>query len=202
MPRVITKLTAEAPFVVVMSMGYGLRGEPAHVAVVETDGKTEPSMISFRGRGVRDIVWGSGNVYCGKTERSASSRAIARAIQIAGQHNHVYRASLGLVTITVAEIDAAENETYRRNLIEVYRDGLVGYLRDSGAQTVQRDDIGELFRRETVGDPVVAVLVKCPSTGRAYARLLTSAERRASKAASDGNAARVPTTTTSSPINI
>src|SRR4029077_9941466 len=85
-----------------------------------------------------------------------------------GQHNHVYQASLGLVTITVAEIDAAENETYRRNLIEVYRDGLVGYLRDSGAQTVQRDDIGELFRRETVGDPVVAVLVKCPTTGRAY----------------------------------
>jgi hypothetical protein len=137
MPRVITKPTAEAPFVVVISMGYGLRGEHAHVAVVETDGKTEPSMISFRGRGgrgVRDIVWGSGNVYYGKTERSASSRAIARAIQIAGQHNHVYQASLGLVTITVAEIDAAENETYRRDLIEVYRDGLVGYLRDSGAQ--------------------------------------------------------------------
>jgi hypothetical protein len=168
MPRVITKPTAEAPFVVVISMGYGLRGEHAHVAVVETDGKTEPSMISFRGRGGRDIVWGSGNVYYGKTERSASSRAIARAIQIAGQHNHVYQASLGLVTITVAEIDAAENETYRRDLIEVYRDGLVGYLRDSGAQAVQRDDMGELFRRETVGDPVVAVLVKCPSTGRNY----------------------------------
>ena len=36
----------------VLSAGYGMRGEHAHVAVVETDGKTEPSMISFRGRGV------------------------------------------------------------------------------------------------------------------------------------------------------
>jgi hypothetical protein len=34
----------------------------AHVAVVEIDGKTEPSMISTRGRGVRDVVWWSGTV--------------------------------------------------------------------------------------------------------------------------------------------
>jgi hypothetical protein len=168
MPRVITKPTAEEPFVVVLSAGYGIRGKHAHVAVVETDGKTEPSMISTRGRGVRDIVWWSGTVYYGKTERSESGRAIAQAMLTAGHHNHMHQASLGLVTITVAEIDAAENETYRRDLIEVYREGLVGYLRDSGAQAVHRDDTGELFRRETAGDPVVAVHVNCPSTGRNY----------------------------------
>jgi hypothetical protein len=168
MPWVITKPTTEAPFVVVLSRGYGIRGKHAHVAVVETDGKTEPSMISTHGRGVRGIAWLSGTVYYGKTERSESGHAIAEAIQIAGHHNRVHQASLGLVTITVAEIDAAENETHRRDLIEVYRDGLVGYLRDSGAQAVQRDDSGELLKRETAGDPVVAVLVKCPSTGRDY----------------------------------
>jgi hypothetical protein len=168
MPRVVTEPNPLAPFVVVLSRGYGIRGKHAHVAVIETDGKTAPSMISTRGRGVRDIVWGSGTVYYGKTERSESGRAISQAIQIAGHHNRVHRASLGLVTITVAEIDEAENETYRRDLIEVYRDGLVGYLRDSGAKAVHRDDTGELLRRETAGDPVVAVLVKCPSTGRDY----------------------------------
>ena len=168
MPWVITMPTTESPFVVVLSRGYGIRGKHAHVAVVETDGKTEPSMIATRGRGVRNIVWRSGTVWYGKTERSASGRAIAQAIQIAGHHNRVHQASLGLVAITVAEIDAAENETHRRDLIEVYRHGLVGYLRDSGTQAVQRVNTGELFARKTAGDPVVAVLVKCPSTGRDY----------------------------------
>jgi hypothetical protein len=168
MPWVITKPTTEAPFVVVLSRGYGIRGKHAHVAVVETDGKTEPSMISTHGRGVRSVAWLSRTVYYGKTERSESGRAIAEAIQIAGHRNRVHQASLGLMTITVAEIDAAENETHRRDLIEVYRDGLVGYLRDSGTQAVHRDDSGELLKRETPGDPVVAVLVKCPSTGRNY----------------------------------
>jgi hypothetical protein len=182
MSWVITKPAAEAPFVVVLSAGYGIRGKHAHVAVVETDGKTEPSMISTRGRGVRDVVWWSGTVYYGKTERSASGRAIAQAIQIAGHHNRVHQASLGLVTITVAEIDAAENETHRRDLIEVYRDGLVGYLRDSGAQAVQRDDTGELVARKTAGDPVVAVLVKCPSTGRDYVLRVPPAMKSAREA--------------------
>jgi hypothetical protein len=59
MPLVITKPNPASPFVVILSRGYGIRGKHAHVAVVETDGKTEPSMISTHGRGVRDIVWTS-----------------------------------------------------------------------------------------------------------------------------------------------
>jgi hypothetical protein len=121
MPWVITTPTTEARFVVVLSRGYGIRGKHAHVAVVETDGKTEPSMISTHGRGVRRIAWLSRTVYYGKTERSESGRATAEAIQIADHHNRVHQASLGLVTITVAEIDAAENETHRRDLIGLSR---------------------------------------------------------------------------------
>ena len=166
MPKVITKPTPESPFVVVLSAGYGMRGKHAHVAVVETDGMTEPSMISTRGRGVRNVVWWSGTVYYGKTERSESGRAIALAIEIAGHHNRLR--FVNIRPVTVAEIDAAINETFRRNLIEAYTGGLAAYLKDSGAEEINADETGVLVRRQTSGEPVMAVLVKCPSTGRNY----------------------------------
>jgi hypothetical protein len=70
--------------------------------------------------------------------------------------------------VTVIEIDAAVNEAVRRDLIEAYPEGLAGYLRSSGTVSIQSDETGALVRRELVGEPIVAIVVKCPSTGRNY----------------------------------
>lgn len=75
--------------------------------------------------------------------------------------------SLVPAPVALAEIEQAHNEEYRRWLIERYG-GMAPYLAAAGAETVHQDDTGRLVRRATAGEPIVAVHVTCPSTGREY----------------------------------
>lgn len=60
---------------------------------------------------------------------------------------------------TVAEIDATINVALRRLMIEAY--GASRYLMDSGAELVQEDKYGKLYRKELNGDePILMICVK------------------------------------------
>ena len=50
-------------------------GRYRHVAVLEIEPGTRPAMISERARGVRRIVWRSGAVSVGKSDKCAYARA-------------------------------------------------------------------------------------------------------------------------------
>jgi hypothetical protein len=50
-------------------------GRYRHVAVLEIEPGTQPAMISERARGVRRIVWDSGAVSVGKSDKCAYARA-------------------------------------------------------------------------------------------------------------------------------
>jgi hypothetical protein len=50
-------------------------GRYRNVAVLEIEPGTRPAMISERARGVRRIVWHSGSVSVGKSDRCAFARA-------------------------------------------------------------------------------------------------------------------------------
>ena len=50
-------------------------GRYRNVAVLEIEPGTKPTMISERARGVRRIVWRSGAVSVGKTDKCAYARA-------------------------------------------------------------------------------------------------------------------------------
>jgi len=61
-------------------------------------------------------------------------------------------------SITIDEIDSMQNAELRRVLIERY--GQARYLQDSGAQEMQKDDFGTLYKKEIPGDePLVMVKV-------------------------------------------
>lgn len=58
-------------------------GRYRHVAVLEVeDGIEFASMISTRAKGVRRIVWDSGAVSVGKTDKCAYAKAMAEAREI------------------------------------------------------------------------------------------------------------------------
>ena len=63
------------------------RGIYRRVAVVETDGVTEPKMISQRARGCVRIVETWERCHVGKTERSAYARALKAATALAADLN-------------------------------------------------------------------------------------------------------------------
>jgi hypothetical protein len=82
MTYAITQPKRTAPYIRMAARAAGsasVRHACNHVAVVETDGKTMPTIISRRALGVKRIVWDSGAVYVGTTERTAYARAVRRA---------------------------------------------------------------------------------------------------------------------------
>ena len=81
MPYIVKHSTARMP--------GSCKGRYRHVAVMEVDPGTVPSMISPRARGVRRIVqtWDRCNV--GLTDRCAFRRALAEAGRLADQLNAV-----------------------------------------------------------------------------------------------------------------
>jgi hypothetical protein len=107
-------------------------GKYDHVAVVDVPywlaakhalGKWRPAMISNRARGVNRILWDSGPVSCGKTERAADARAWKRAEEIALAYNSAGdlatadRSSvrgLGMATLNSAMISLAPHRSHRR----------------------------------------------------------------------------------------
>jgi len=69
--------------------------------------------------------------------------------------------------VTVERINGESNIEIRRILIERY--GSTRYVKDSGAVMVHSDDYGTLYRKdEQADDPIYAVNVICPTTGREY----------------------------------
>jgi len=69
--------------------------------------------------------------------------------------------------VSVAWIDAEENAEYRRVLLN--RMGVERYLAEAGAETVDEDAFGKLIRRPVKGgEPIMAVVVTCPTSGRTY----------------------------------
>jgi hypothetical protein len=62
-------------------------GRYIHVAVCEVEDGTTPAMISERAKGMVRIVWDSGAVAVGKTERSAAHRARAEAAAMCAEMN-------------------------------------------------------------------------------------------------------------------
>lgn len=161
----------DAPFVVMTSSAH-VRGKARkygqyrNVAVVQTDGEAIPAMISDRARHMVRIVRHFGSRSVGKTPRCQYHQTLAWAETVAAHLNRMHRVSAE--PITVDEIDAAIDEEFRRELIEAYG-GMARYFADADASIVQRDVAGTLLRREVPnGEPIVAVAVTCPSTGREY----------------------------------
>ncbi len=143
-------------------------GNYRRVAVVKTDGNTVPKMISERARGLVEIVvvWNSCNV--GKTANCRYARRMENANNIAQVLNYIHDAKNGGAPITLNMIKNQDNAELQQMLIEAYG-GLDAYLRDSCAEVVQQDHAGTLLRLpQRGGEPLVAVAVRCPSTGREY----------------------------------
>jgi hypothetical protein len=73
---------------IIMSSSAKVAGKAAkfgryrHVAVLEIEPGTKPAMISERARGVLRVVWDSGAVSVGKTEKSAYARAQREAAEL------------------------------------------------------------------------------------------------------------------------
>lgn len=63
------------------------KGRYHHVAVMEIEPGTVPSMISARARGVRRIVQTWDRLNVGQTDRCAFKRALAEADRLAAQLN-------------------------------------------------------------------------------------------------------------------
>lgn len=69
--------------------------------------------------------------------------------------------------VTAAWIDAEDNAEHRRVLLD--RMGVESYLKEGGAEVVHEDVFGKLVRKPVkAGEPVMAVFVTCPSSGRRY----------------------------------
>jgi len=158
-------------------------GPYKHVAIVEIEPglDAEPTMISERARGVRRVVRDSGGVWAGgKTDRAAWPQVVADFRAECDHLNRLERYELAplVYPVTLEEIDAEANEERRRELIERYRGrwdlgrritGLQAYLEAARAVRVHEDEHGRLWRREpAAGEPIVAVEVTDPSTGRVY----------------------------------
>lgn len=74
-------------------------GRYINVAVIETDGRERVAMISPRARGVRRIVSYEGKLHDGKTSRSASGRALAKARALAAELNNAAEPRFSTVTV-------------------------------------------------------------------------------------------------------
>ena len=160
--------TKSRPYIVVTAaaqMPSSCWGVYRRVAVLECDPGPVPKMISPRARGVRRVVrtWEKQSV--GSTGRSAYAQAVAQAEALAKHLNRMHSKR----PISVREILAERNEAYRRELIERYG-GLDRFLASTKAETVGHDpdNAATLVRLPTAGEPIVALSLTCPSTGKHY----------------------------------
>lgn len=108
------------PFVVMESsapMPRSCWGHYRNVAVIETDGRGRPAIITESSRHFRRIVRFWPRVHDGG-DRSAAARARRDASALAAHLNLLHRARMGRDRITIEAIDGAENEEFRRELID------------------------------------------------------------------------------------
>jgi hypothetical protein len=78
------------PYIVKTSaarMPSSVKARYSHVAVMDVEPDTWPSMISPRARGVRRIVQTWARCHVGQTDRCAFKRAVAEADRLAAQLN-------------------------------------------------------------------------------------------------------------------
>ena len=88
----MTNAAANSNYIVrISSVQHGSAfGRYANVAVLEVDpGVTSVAGISTKFKGVRSIVWESGSLHVGKTERSEYVQAVRRAEEMAAELNSV-----------------------------------------------------------------------------------------------------------------
>ena len=64
--------------------------------------------------------------------------------------------------LTIAEIDKASNVELRRLMIELY--GHSRYLMETGAELVDEDEFGQLYRKEIPNDEAIVMLCVTNST--------------------------------------
>lgn len=133
--------------------------------VVETTDGERPQ--SVKSKTVKAVIRDTGSVPYGSTERSAGVRAERECIRLTAHLNRLHHHHMGWHRITVAEIDAEENVEIQRELIEAIG-GLERYAKRAKFATLHSDETGTLMERKTVSEPIRAVAVACPSTGRRY----------------------------------
>jgi hypothetical protein len=139
-----------------------------HVSVVEVEGAScEPTMLSERARGVKRIVatWERCHVGRANSGRCAFSRAMRVASGLADHLN--FLESNPSREAKRDRIASEANSELQRELIERYG-GIEQYMRDVGAAPIHGDDTGTLWRIDSAAEPIAAVEVACPSTGRVY----------------------------------
>ena len=120
----------------------------------------------WRARGTRRIVRGWVS-HVGKTDRCAYVRDLRTATALAEHLNFMHQVQRGSRRVTLRSIDRQTNAELQRELIDAYG-GLERYLADAGAKVVHEDETGRLVRREAGDEPIIAVQVVCPTTGRQY----------------------------------
>jgi hypothetical protein len=140
-------------------------GRYRDVAVCEVEAGKRPKMISERARGMVRIITDSGPVSEGKTDQCAYARALREATAMARDLNLLAAHAAGTRQITTADVVACRNEELRRRMIEACG-GIEAAMQ--GAREIQADHAGRLMELPTAGEPLRAVVVRCPSTGAVY----------------------------------
>ena len=83
--KVHTTPTIRKPFIVQTAsakMPMSCRGKYGKVAVIETDGKTSPAMISNRAKGVVRIIHVDDQCHMGSTIKSSFGQAVKYAVEL------------------------------------------------------------------------------------------------------------------------
>lgn len=133
--------------------------------------------LSTNCRDVR-VVRDRGGLYYGTTMASAGRIEEAICARLADHLNLLADVRAGFARITLARIADEQNAELQRELIEAYDGSAAGieqppgwdtYLADVQAASLHQDETGELIEIATAAEPIRAVRVTCPSTGRQYA---------------------------------
>lgn len=133
--------------------------------VIETTDGLRPT--SVRDKTVLRVIRDTGAVSVGATERSDGFRARRECELLAKHLNRLHHHRMGWNPIKVAEIDREENVEIQRELIEAIG-GLERYAKRAKFVAIHSDETGTLMERQTSAQPIRAVAVVCPSTGRRY----------------------------------
>lgn len=134
--------------------------------VIETTDGQRPA--SVKSSTVVRVVREVGGIAMGSTERSAGFRAARECEALAKHLNRLHHHRMGWRPLTIAEIDRETNIEHQREMIEAIG-GMDRYARRAKFVAIASDETGTLVERRTAAaQPIRAVAVTCPSTGRRY----------------------------------
>jgi hypothetical protein len=158
------------PYIVMSSaakMPSSCRGRYRRIAVIETTDGVAPGLISERPRNVVRIVRVWERCHAGGP-RSAAARALASARALAASLNKLHQHRVGHRPLTLADIAGEPDLEVQRQMIEAWPGGWEGWVNDAGARTLHLDEFGQLIEVAAAVEPIRAVRVTCPTTGRQY----------------------------------